>query len=101
MFEVIAFDADDTLWHNETVFQATEGRFAELLRPYHAENWVRERLFQTEIKNLSHFGYGVKGFILSMIETAIDLSGGQIRGHEIQQIIDWCHSMLNAPIELL
>ena len=101
MFEVIAFDADDTLWHNETVFQATEAQFAELLRPYHSDDWIRQRLFATEIRNLTHFGYGVKGFILSMIETAIELTEGQIKGSEIQQIIGWCHHMLDSQIELL
>jgi putative hydrolase of the HAD superfamily len=101
MFDLIAFDADDTLWHNESVFQATEGRFVEMLRAYHSEEWIRERLFQTEVKNLSHFGYGVKGFILSMIETAIELSEGQVRGREVQEIIAWGHEMLRMPIELL
>jgi len=101
MFEVIAFDADDTLWHNETVFQATEKQFAELLAGYHKPEWVRERLFATETRNLRHFGYGVKGFILSMIETAIELTEGKIRGDEIHHIIRWGHEMLRAPVQLL
>ena len=101
MFDIIAFDADDTLWHNETIFQATESQFAALLSAYHAEEWVRERLFATEMKNLAHFGYGIKGFTLSMIETAIELSGGRITGGEIQQILEWGHQMLAAPVELL
>lgn len=101
MFDVIAFDADDTLWHNESVFQATEARFAQLLSPYHPEPWVRERLFATEMKNLRHFGYGVKGFTLSMIETAIELTEGKIGGSEIQEILKFGHAMLHAPVELL
>ena len=101
MFEVIAFDADDTLWHNETVFQATEKQFAELLATHHPAEWVRQRLFATEMKNLQHFGYGVKGFILSMIETAIELTEGRIRGDEIHHIIQWGHEMLRAPVQLL
>lgn len=101
MFDVIAFDADDTLWHNESVFQATETQFAELLSAYHPPAWVRERLFATEMKNLEHFGYGVKGFTLSMIETAIELTEGKARGDEIQRIINWGHEMLRAPVELL
>jgi putative hydrolase of the HAD superfamily len=101
MFEVIAFDADDTLWHNESVFQATEKQFAELLAVHHPAEWVRERLFATETRNLHHFGYGVKGFILSMIETALELTEGKIRGDEIHHIISWGHEMLGAPIQLL
>lgn len=101
MFDVIAFDADDTLWHNESVFQATETQFADLLSAYHPPAWVRERLFATEMKNLQHFGYGVKGFILSMIETAIELTEGKARGDEIQRIINWGHEMLRAPVQLL
>jgi putative hydrolase of the HAD superfamily len=100
-FDVIAFDADDTLWHNESNFQATEVQFAQLLAGYHEEKWVRDRLFATEMRNLHHFGYGVKGYILSMIETAIELTEGRISGGEIRTIIDWCHGMLSAPVELL
>jgi putative hydrolase of the HAD superfamily len=101
MLEVIAFDADDTLWHNETVFQATEKQFTELLASYHAAEWVSERLLATETRNLHQFGYGVKGFILSMIETAIELTGGAVHGAEIERIIGWGREMLSAPIELL
>jgi len=101
MFEVIAFDADDTLWHNETVFQATEKQFADLLATHHPAQWVRQRLFATEMKNLHHFGYGVKGFILSMIETAIELTEGRILGDEIHHILEWGHEMLRAPVQLL
>src|SRR5712691_1247833 len=101
MFEVIALDADETLWHNESVFQATEKQFAELLAGYHKPEWVRERLFATEMRNVRHFGYGVKGFTLSMIETAIELSEGKIRGDEIQRVIEWGHEMLRGPVQLL
>jgi putative hydrolase of the HAD superfamily len=101
VIDVIAFDADDTLWHNEPMFQATEGRFAELLSSYHSAEWVRERLFATEMKNLEHFGYGIKGFILSMIETAVELTEGRISGTEVRQILTWGHSMLTNPVELL
>ncbi len=101
MFELIAFDADDTLWHNESVFQATEAQFARLLESHHPADSVRQRLFATETKNLEHFGYGVKGFVLSMIETAVDLTEGGVRGDEIRQIIEWGHQMLRAPVQLL
>ena len=101
MFDLIAFDADDTLWHNESNFQATEKQFAQLLGPHHDEEVVRKRLFETESRNLRHFGYGVKGFILSMIETAIELTDGEIRGRDIHQIVAWGRDMLQAPVELL
>jgi putative hydrolase of the HAD superfamily len=101
MFEVIAFDADDTLWHNETLFQATAREFASLLAGHHPAEWIQERLFATEMKNLRHFGYGIKGFTLSMIETAIELTEGRVTGAEIKTILGWGHSMLQAPIALL
>jgi putative hydrolase of the HAD superfamily len=101
MFEVIAFDADDTLWHNETLFQATAREFAALLSGHHAPEWIQERLFATEMKNLRHFGYGIKGFTLSMIETAVELTEGRVTGAEIKTILGWGHSMLQAPIALL
>jgi putative hydrolase of the HAD superfamily len=101
MFDLIAFDADDTLWHNESNFQATERQFAELLGPHHDEEFVRKRLFETEMRNLRHFGYGVKGFTLSMIETAIELTSGEIRGSDIHKIVEWGREMLQAPVELL
>lgn len=101
MVDVIAFDADDTLWHNERIFQATEAQFAELLSTYHPPEWVRERLFATEMKNLGHFGYGIKGFILSMIETALDLTESRIGGAEVRRIVEWGHDMLRQPVQLL
>lgn len=101
MLEWIAFDADDTLWHNESLYNMTEARFAQLLSPYIDPANVSERLYQTEQRNLHFYGYGVKSFTLSMIETAIELSGGQIRGSEIQQIIDFARWMLKEPVQLL
>ncbi len=101
MLKLIAFDADDTLWHNEPLFHATESQFAEMLARYHSAEWIRERLFATEMKNLGHFGYGIKGFILSMIETAIELTEGRVSGGEIQRILNWGHEMLMAPVDLL
>ena len=100
MFEVIAFDADDTLWHNESIFTMTQIKFREILSS-HGPEVVDQTLFSTQIKNLQHFGYGIKGFILSMIETAIELTEGSVSGHEIQQILDFGQEMLAAPIDLL
>ncbi|BDD01701.1 HAD family hydrolase [Persicobacter psychrovividus] len=97
--KTIAFDADDTLWVNETIFDATQERFFKLLEQYVPEEVLRKHLFQTEIKNLKYFGYGVKGFILSMIETAVELTEGLVRGGDIQQIIDWGREMIEHPVE--
>jgi putative hydrolase of the HAD superfamily len=99
--DVIAFDADDTLWRNEDIFYSVHERFKQLLAKYHDEQWIVDRLYQTESRNFLHFGYGVKGFTLSMIETAIELSEGRISAGEIQTLIDMGREMMNAPIELL
>jgi putative hydrolase of the HAD superfamily len=101
MIETIAFDGDDTLWHNETLFSVTQARFADLLAPYGPFPDVPERLVATEGRNLSSFGYGIKGFTLSMIETAIELTDGRIAGRDIQAIIDAGKSMRDHPVELL
>jgi putative hydrolase of the HAD superfamily len=101
MFDVIALDADDTLWHNEPLFQATQAQFRELLARYHSAEWVDERLYATESRNLRRFGYGIKGFVLSMVETAIELTEGRVTGDEVGRILSWGHRMLEAPVELL
>ncbi|WP_020570578.1 HAD family hydrolase [Neolewinella persica] len=98
----IAFDADDTLWAHENVFVDAKARCVELLRPYlQPKHNLEEELYRFERKNLKLFGYGVKGFTLSMIETAIELSNGKITGAEIQRIIDLAKEMLDHPIHLL
>jgi putative hydrolase of the HAD superfamily len=99
--DVVAFDADDTLWQNEDLFYATHEKFKKLLARHHDEQWIVDRLYQTESRNFLHFGYGVKGFTLSMIETAIELSEGRISASEIQTIIEMGREMMNAPIQLL
>ena len=101
MIRVIAFDADDTLWHNEAYFRDAEASFRRMLAAYHDETWIQERLFATEMRNLSHFGYGIKSFVLSMIETAIELTEGQVTGHEIQAIVDLGKETLGDPTEPL
>lgn len=101
MIKVLAFDADDTLWHNETLFTMTQERFCTLLTRYCTLEWINNKLQETKVRNLVHFGYGVKGFTLSMIETAIELSKGRITGAEIQEIIDYGRAMLASPISLL
>lgn len=101
MIELVAFDGDDTLWHNESIFSMTQARFAELMEPYVEDADLDDRLFATEMRNLRLFGYGVKSFTLSMIETSIELSHGRVHAHEIQAIIDAGRSMLEHPVELL
>ena len=104
MFEdikVIAFDADDTLWTNETYFREAEETFALLLSQYGAKNKIDQELFKTEIKNLEIYGYGVKGFVLSMIECALVLSNYKLPQETIEKILDIGKDMLEKPIELL
>ena len=99
-FDTVAFDADDTLWHNERLFVEAQSTLKAILTHYHDPEWVTARLYQTEMRNLPHFGYGIKGFALSMIEAAIELTEGRITGAEIQIIIDTAKTMLNADVEL-
>ena len=100
MFDVIAFDADDTLWHNEHNFIKIEEKFCEMLFPHDSE-LVQRTLSNTHINNIKIFGYGIKGFILSMLETFIEIREGEVNGKEIHQILDFGSEMLSAPIELL
>src|SRR6266508_4178203 len=101
MFDVIAFDADDTLWHNEPIYRGAQRQVLDILAHYHDQEWIERRMYETEIRNLEHYGYGIKGFTLSMIETAIELTEGRISGAEIGQIIELTREMFKAPVELL
>lgn len=101
MVSLIGLDGDDTLWHSESFFAMTEDALAELLAPYADGDHLRARMVERERANLRLFGYGVKGFTLSMIETAIEISGGQVAAREIQAIIDHGKALLDHPIELL
>lgn len=97
----IALDADDTLWRNEEIFMEAQGTFIELLEPYHDKSYILSHLEGVQVRNLRHFGYGIKGFTLSMIETAIELTEGRISGHEIHQIIQLAKNMVSEPVTLL
>jgi putative hydrolase of the HAD superfamily len=101
MIERVALDADDTLWHNEPLYTNRRERFSELLARYEPRGVLDDRLYATELRNLRHFGYGVKGFVLSMIETAIELTDGRIEGRDVRTIIEWGREMLGEPTELL
>jgi putative hydrolase of the HAD superfamily len=100
-FKVIAFDADDTLWHNERLYQQIEARYVKILSAYMDTAHIGESLYRMETRNIPHFGYGVKSFSLSMIETAVELTDGRISGQDILQIIGMAKEMLSAKVELL
>ena len=99
--QAIGFDADDTLWHNEDHFAATEDAFADLLSKWCDPEEAKARLLATETHNLELFGYGVKSFTLSMIETAMELSNGEIESADLRVLLDHGREMLLRPAELL
>lgn len=98
---VIGFDADDTLWENETHYRLTEAQFASFLSDYAAPDHLSERLLAAERRNLGHYGFGIKGFTLSMIETAIEVTEGRVPARVIKQILDAGRSLHSHPTELL
>ena len=100
-FALIAFDADDTLWQTERLYVNAQSRLSSMLSRYVPEEQIEHSLYQTEMRNLEHFGYGIKAFALSMIETAIELTGGRVTARDIQEIIDFVRDMILAEIELL
>lgn len=97
----VGLDADDTLWHNETFFKLTQARFRALLQDYAEPNHLSERLLAAEKRNLHHYGYGIKGFVLSMIETAIEVTEKRVPAEVISQILDAGQEMLAHPVDLL
>ncbi len=99
--KVIGFDADDTLWVNETYFRDAELEFAKLLAAYETANTIDQELFKMEMKNLPLYGYGVKGFVLSMVEMALELSNYNVSNKTIDDILKIGKDMINKPVELL
>jgi putative hydrolase of the HAD superfamily len=99
--KVIGFDADDTLWVNETYYREAELEFAALLSQFETANKIDQELFKMEMKNLDLYGYGIKSFILSMVESALDISNNKISHNSINSILNIGKNMLNRPIELL
>lgn len=97
----IAFDADDTLWHNERGFQLTQARFAALLADFTSGEDLQGRLLAAERRNLGVYGFGVKGFVLSMIETAIEVTDGRVSNDVIAELLAMGRAMLADPVELL
>ena len=98
---VIGFDGDDTLWHNEQLFADTQHQLRELLGHYADMTSIDSKLLEIERRNLAIFGYGVKGFVLSMIETAIEISDSRVNARDIHQIVVMGKALLEHPIELL
>ncbi|SDL96955.1 putative hydrolase of the HAD superfamily [Catalinimonas alkaloidigena] len=99
--QVIAFDADDTLWVNEPYFQEAETKFCQLLEDYLPHHTVGQELFKTEMQNLALYGYGVKGFMLSMIETALRVTDRTVSLEVIEKALAYGKALLARPIELL
>jgi putative hydrolase of the HAD superfamily len=99
-FQTIAFDADDTLWHNEKYYQAGRARFKQILSRYGVDHLAEQRIYDIEIGNLPYYGYGVMSFVLSMIETAIDLTNGEISGTDIGELITLSKDMIGHEVEL-
>lgn len=99
--KTIGFDADDTLWHNERFFQLTQQRFAELLADFTENDQLMTRLLAAERRNLTVYGYGVKGFVLSMIETALEVTDDKVPTDVIRQLLSAGKDMLNHPIDLM
>ncbi|SNR47015.1 putative hydrolase of the HAD superfamily [Lutibacter agarilyticus] len=99
--KVIAFDADDTLWVNEPYFRATEEAFSKLLKAYLPEEEVNTILFSIQMRNLELYGYGIKGFVLSMVETILKITEGKGDLELVSKAISFGKEMLNKPVELL
>ncbi|MCV0427078.1 MAG: HAD hydrolase-like protein [Roseibium sp.] len=97
----LGFDADDTLWHNERMFRLTEERFTALLADFTDKDQLKERLLAAERRNVLHYGYGVKGFTLSMIETAIEVTDRRVHADVIAEILEAGRDMLSHPVEPL
>jgi len=98
---VIGFDADDTLWVNEPFYLEVEKEFCQIMKPYLNEAETSKELFRTEMQNLEIYGYGAKGFILAMLETALRATEGKITSEEISKILDVGKTLLAMPIQLL
>lgn len=99
--KIVTFDADDTLWNNEIYYQETERKFCELLEEYLPQHTISKELLKTEIENISLYGYGIKSFMLSMIQTAIRISEGNISIQAIEKIIEYGRSMLDESVVLI
>lgn len=98
--KIIAFDLDDTLWQNEVYYREAKDIFAGLLSEFQSEEYARERLDAMEVDNINRYGYGIKSFMLSMIEAALAVSDGQISTHKLAQVLEAGKAMLAKEVEL-
>ena len=99
--KIIAFDADDTLWHNEPYFDEAQAKFCELFADYASKQEILQLILSHQVKNLPLYGFGIKAFTLSMIDSALELTNDQISGQGIKKIIDIGRDLLQKPVELL
>jgi putative hydrolase of the HAD superfamily len=99
--KIIAFDADDTLWHNEPYFDEAQAKFCELFADYASNQEILQLILSYQVKNLPLYGFGIKAFTLSMIESALELTQNQIKGNGIEKIIKIGKELLQKPVELL
>jgi len=99
--KVIGFDADDTLWVNETYFREAEEEFANLLDGFETKNKIDQELFKMEMKNLELYGYGIKGFMLSMVESALEISNNTVSQATITELLNLGKRMITHPVDLL
>jgi putative hydrolase of the HAD superfamily len=100
IFDLIAFDADDTLWHNEWIYQEAKKKLVKLLSPSYKPDEIEHTLNEIEVNNLGCYGYGIKGFGLSLIETAVEVTKGTVSGAEIGKTIRFIKEMLEAEVQL-
>jgi putative hydrolase of the HAD superfamily len=100
MFDIIAFDADDTLWHNERLYNRAQEKLAGILAVYDINEKVREELYAREVQNIPIYGYGIKSFALSMIELSIEVTKGNLQAKDVAKIIDIAKNMLTAEVDL-
>jgi putative hydrolase of the HAD superfamily len=101
LIEIIAFDADDTLWNNEHLYHRAKLDFCQLMASYAESQLAKDHLEEMEVRNISFYGYGIKSFALSMIEAAADVSEGQVSGDEIREILAIVKDMLTANVEFM
>lgn len=98
--DLIGFDADDTLWQTEVYYLQAQHSLEKILNQWESIEKINESLYQIQINNLSHYGYGIKAYVLTMIETAVHISGGEIRGEQIEQILNLGKKMLDREVVL-
>jgi putative hydrolase of the HAD superfamily len=101
MIDITALDADDTPWHNAQLYHQAKKKFSQVMAKYSSSQVASLHLDQTEVRNIEHFGYGIKSFTLSMIETAVEVSNGQVEGEVIGELITVAKQMLSAEVELV